>query len=76
MSKSKPKLVSRAAAAKMLGVSSPYISRLQKQGRMPAPVKVDGGPDVYVRVELEPLAREMKAQRTERRKNRRKKGSR
>lgn len=56
-----PHLVSRSAAAAMLGVASPYISRLIRQGRMPEPVEVEGGPDVYVADELKPLAKEMAA---------------
>lgn len=67
-----PHLLSRSAAADMLGVSSPYISRLHDQGRMPDAVEVEGSAPVYVKEELEPLARELNQARRERQRRREK----
>lgn len=61
-----PHLVSRQKAAEMLGVASPYVTRLHEQGRMPDPIEVDGGPPVYLKEEVAPLAKEMRADRKRR----------
>lgn len=67
-----PKLVSRKTGAEeILGVNSPYISRLIAQGRMPEPIPVEGGAPVWEREELEKLAVELESER-QRRERRRK----
>lgn len=68
---SAPTLVSRKVAAEILNVHSPYIARLQEQGRMPEPIPVAGSAPVWEREEVEALADEIKRER-ERRERRRK----
>jgi hypothetical protein len=61
-----PDLVSRKAAAEILGVKSPNLGQFIEQGRMPDPMEVEGSPTVSVRAEVEALAEELKAERAER----------
>lgn len=68
-----PHLVGRARAAEILGVESPHIARLQRQGRMPEPIPVEGTADVYVKEEVEALGRELKQERAERERRRKQK---
>jgi hypothetical protein len=68
-----PKLVSRNAAAKLLGVQSPHLSAPWLAPRLPKPVKVEGSADVWIREEIVALAKELEAERAGR-KSRRKKG--
>lgn len=59
-------LVGLTAAAHILGVLPPNITRLRKQGRMPDGVPVEGSAMVYIRSEVEVLAKELAAERGER----------
>jgi predicted DNA-binding transcriptional regulator AlpA len=59
-------LVGLTAAARILGIVPPNVSRLRKQGRMPDGVKVAGSAMVYVRSEVEALAKELAAERGDR----------
>jgi hypothetical protein len=61
-----PPLVSRKKAAEILGCYSSYISRLAERGVMPDSVPVEGGADVYVRAEVEQLARDRKKKKAKR----------
>lgn len=61
-----PRLLSRKAAAEVLGVPSSNIQRFQAQGRMPFPIEVEGAAPVYVADEVEDLAKEVQAERAER----------
>ena len=65
-----PKLVSRQAAAKILGIESPHVTRYIQQGRMPEPIEVEGGYPVYVRSEVVKFGRELKRERDRRAKAR------
>lgn len=58
-----PRLVGATAAAKLLGVQPPHISRLRDQGRMPEPIPVEGTVDAYIREEVEELAVELAQER-------------
>lgn len=58
-----PALVGSKAAARILGVQQPHISRLRDQGRMPDPIPVEEGNDVYVREEVEELAAQLRQAR-------------
>jgi predicted DNA-binding transcriptional regulator AlpA len=53
-----PKLIGRQRAAELLGVTSPYISVLEKKGDMPKPIKVEGGKDAYDEAEVKALAKQ------------------
>ena len=55
-----PKLIGRQRAAKILGVSSPYISVLVADGVMPKPIPVEGGKDAYIESEVKALAAKRK----------------
>lgn len=68
-----PDLVGRKVAAEILGVHSPYISRLEEQGRMPDPVPIEGTAPAYIRAELERLADEIRHEREERERRRKEK---
>lgn len=59
-------LVGLVAAAKILQVAPPNVSRLRKQGRMPAGVEVKGSALVYMESEVLALARELDAERDDR----------
>lgn len=61
-----PKLVGATAAAELLAVKPPHITRLKAQGRMPEPLPVEGSVDVYIRSEVMALAKELKAERKRR----------
>lgn len=56
-------LVGLTAAAKLLGIAPPNVSRLRSQGRMPEGVEVGGAAMVYFRSEVEALARELTRER-------------
>lgn len=62
----KHKLVGLTAAAKILGVAAPNVSRLRAQGRMPDGIPVEGSADVYLREEVVKLARALKRERGQR----------
>lgn len=61
-----PFLVGTTVAAEILGIKPPHVTRLREQGRMPAPVAVQGSVEAYVREEVEQLARELSRERAER----------
>jgi predicted DNA-binding transcriptional regulator AlpA len=61
-----PDLIGRKVAADILGVNSPYISRLHDQGRMPDPIPIEGTAPAYIREEVEALATELRAERKRR----------
>lgn len=56
-------LVGLVAAAKLLGVAPPNVSRLREQGRMPEGIEVEGSAMVYLRSEVLALAKELAAER-------------
>jgi hypothetical protein len=56
-------LVGATAAARILRIPAPHIARYRKRGRMPAPLPVDGGYPVYLKGEVEMLARELESER-------------
>lgn len=58
-----PALVGAVAAAGILGVQPPHLARLKAQGRMPGGIPVEGTRDVYVRAEVETLARTLRRER-------------
>lgn len=58
-----PRLVGSTAAAKILGIRTPHISRMREQGRMPDSIEVEGSVEVYVRDEVEELGRELHGER-------------
>lgn len=57
-------LIGLTAAAKVLHVAPPNISRLRTQGRMPVGIEVEGTAMVYVRSEVEALAKELESERS------------
>jgi predicted DNA-binding transcriptional regulator AlpA len=59
-------LVGLVEAARILGVKPPNITRLREQGRMPAGVQVEGAAMVYVRSEVEALAKALARERSKR----------
>jgi transposase-like protein len=59
-------LIGLTAAAKRLGIAPPNVSRLRRQGRMPAGIEVEGSAMVYLESEVEALARELDRERGER----------
>lgn len=63
---SAPRLVGSTAAAAILGVQPPHITRLKDQGRMPEPIPVEGSVDVYVRDDVQALARKLRGERKKR----------
>lgn len=65
-----PALVGTTAAAKILGIAPPHVTRLRDQGRMPDRIPVEGSVDVYVREEVEALGVELRAEREARRQRR------
>jgi predicted DNA-binding transcriptional regulator AlpA len=66
-----PKLLSRKRVAEFLGIHSPYISRLEDQGRMPESIPVEGGAPVWEENdELVKLRDELTAEREKRLKKR------
>lgn len=63
-----PTVVGVTQAAEMLGVPKSNISRLRSQGRMPEPVPQEGpGAPVWLKPEVEELAKALAAERTARR---------
>jgi hypothetical protein len=56
-------LVGLTAAAKILGIQAPNVSRLRSQGRMPDGVQVQGSAMVYFESEIQTLAKELQAER-------------
>lgn len=65
-----PRLVGATKAASILGIKAPHISRYREQGRMPDAIKVEGGNDVYVRADVEALARVLATEREARERRR------
>jgi len=65
-----PRLIGTTAAAKVLGIRPPHVSRLRDQGRMPEAVPVEGSNDVYVKDDVEDLAKELHARRQARERKR------
>lgn len=59
-------LVGLTAAARILGIKPPNISRLRRQGRMPEGIQVEGSAMVYPRTEIAKLAKELSYERNER----------
>lgn len=68
-----PRLVGPVAAAKILGVQPPHLARLRRQGRMPEAIPVEGTNDVYVREDVEALAKTLAAERAARAKRQKEK---
>jgi predicted DNA-binding transcriptional regulator AlpA len=66
-----PRLIGATASAKLLGVQPPHLARLRAQGRMPDPIPVEGSADVYIREEVEALAKKLEAERRARAERRR-----
>lgn len=62
-----PPFVSATRAAEMLSVQPPHLARLRRQGRMPPPVPVEGGHDVYLKEEVTELADQLRSERKARR---------
>lgn len=60
-----PKLLGRQRAADIIGVGSPYITVLVKNGDL-TPVRVDGGPDVYEEAETKAVAKVYKKRKRKR----------
>jgi predicted DNA-binding transcriptional regulator AlpA len=60
-----PRLVRRKEAAKILGVQSPHITRFIRQDRMPEPVEIGGGLNVYLLDEVEAFAKELAEERVD-----------
>lgn len=57
-------LVNLTAAARLLGIAPPNVSRLRQQGRFPEPVtEIEGGAGVYDLREVEALATELGRER-------------
>lgn len=56
-------LVGLTAAAKILGIAPPNVSRLRRQNRMPEGIPVEGAAMVYLKVEVEKLAKQLAAER-------------
>lgn len=59
-------LVGLVAAAKLLGIAAPNVSRLRSQGRMPEGIAVEGAAQVYFRSEVLALAKELERERGDR----------
>jgi hypothetical protein len=66
-----PSLVSRKKAAEICDVHSPYVSRLEAQGRWPEPVPIEGSAPAYVLEEVQELADELRKERADREAKRR-----
>lgn len=58
-----PKLVGATAAARILGIQTPHVTRLREQGRMPKPIEVEGSVDVYFEEDVRELARDLASER-------------
>lgn len=65
-----PALVSATGAAHILGIHPPHLARLRKQGRLPEPIPVLDGYQVYRREEIESLAAELAQEKDDARKER------
>jgi hypothetical protein len=61
----KPDLIGATIAAGILGVYPPHITRLKAQGRI-TPIPIEGSVDVYIRSDIEALAKELSAGRSAR----------
>jgi hypothetical protein len=59
-----PDLVGATAAAEILGVKPPAISKLRAAGRLPMAIPVARSNSVYRRADIEALASELAAERT------------
>lgn len=53
----KQPLVGLTAAAKILGMAPPNVNRLRDRGEMPPGIHVEGSADVFLRAEVEALAK-------------------
>lgn len=62
----KQPLVGLVAAANILGIAPPNVTRLRTQGRMPDPVHVEGSADVYLKSDIQKLARALSRERAKR----------
>jgi hypothetical protein len=51
------RFVGSTVAAEILGIHAPHIARIRSYGEMPEPILVEGGYPVYLRGEIEELAR-------------------
>ena len=58
--------VGATAAACILGIPAPHITRLRQRELMPVPIEVEGGYPVYLRDEVEELAALLEEKRRER----------
>lgn len=67
---SSPKLVSRKAAAGILGVQLSHLGRLE--GRLPKPVVIEGGRDAFHKAEVVALAKVLKQEKKARQQRREK----
>jgi predicted DNA-binding transcriptional regulator AlpA len=56
-------LIGLTAAARLMGIAPPNVSRLRSQGRMPKGVEVEGSAMVYFRSEVEALGVELESER-------------
>lgn len=70
-----PKLVSASAAAALFGIKPPGIAKLRDQGRMPESIEVAGAYGVYLREDVERLARQLARERTAREQRREERAS-
>lgn len=59
-----PRLVGTTAAAKILGVRPPHVSRLRDRGVMPEPIQIEDSVEVYLREDVEEVAEELRARRS------------
>ena len=59
----KQKLVGLTAAAKILGIAPPNVTRLKTQGRLPQGIPVEGSADVYLREEIVKLGKQLARER-------------
>jgi len=65
-----PDLVGRKAAAEILEVNAPYITRFEAQGRLDNQVAVEGTVSCFLRADVEKLRDEVVAMRESRAKRR------
>jgi predicted DNA-binding transcriptional regulator AlpA len=56
-------LIGLTAAARVLDVAPPNVSRLRRQGRMPEGVEIGGSAMVYFESEVAALAKELASER-------------
>lgn len=70
-----PRLIGTTAAARVLGIAPPHVTRLREQGRMPEPIPVEGSVDVWLREDVEALGRVLAQERDDRARKRREKAA-